>query len=77
MEPFVFLTGNGFFVSVRMRAMDSMEAPVSTAVELATLAIKAFRYFAGILRCGLVSMSGLFFIAVTVPAGAIVSHDVK
>lgn len=57
--------------------MDSMEAPVSTAVELATLAIKAFRYFAGILRCGLVSMSGLFFIAVTLPAGAIVSHDVK
>jgi hypothetical protein len=28
------------------------------------LAIKAFRYFAGTLRCGLVSMSGLFFIAV-------------
>ncbi len=41
--------------------MDSMDAPVSTAVELATLAIKAFRYFAGILRCGLVSMSGFFF----------------
>ena len=44
--------------------MDSTDAPVSTAVELATLAIKAFRYFAGTLRCGLVSMSGLFFIAV-------------
>lgn len=44
--------------------MDSTVAPVSTAVELATLAIKAFRYFAGTLRCGLVSMSGLFFIAV-------------
>lgn len=43
--------------------MDLTDAPVSTAVELATLAIKAFRYFAGILRCGLVSMSGLFFIA--------------
>jgi hypothetical protein len=28
------------------------------------LAIKAFRYFAGTLRCGLVSMSGLFFIVV-------------
>ena len=57
--------------------MDSMEAPVSTAVELATLAIKAFRYFAGILRRGLVSMSGLFFIAVTLPGEAIISHDVK
>lgn len=57
--------------------MDSMEAPVSTAVELATLAIKAFRYFAEILRCGLVSMSGLFFIAVTLPVGPIESHDVK
>ncbi len=43
--------------------MDSTDAPVSIAVELATLAIKAFRYFAGTLRCGLVSMSGLFFIA--------------
>lgn len=43
--------------------MDSAEAPVSTAVELATFAIKALRYFAGILRCGLVSMSGLFFIS--------------
>ena len=44
--------------------MDSTDAPVSTAVELATLAIKVFRYLAGTLRCGLVSMSGLFFIAV-------------
>ena len=43
--------------------MDSIDAPVSTAVELATLATKAFRYFAGILRWGLVSMSGLFFIS--------------
>jgi len=44
--------------------MDSTDAPVSTAVELATLVIKAFRYLAGTLRCGLVSMSGLFFIVV-------------
>ena len=44
--------------------MDSTDAPVSTAVELATLAIKAFRYFAGSLRCGFVSMRGLLFIAV-------------
>lgn len=44
--------------------MDSIEAPVSTAVELATLAIKAFRYFAGTLRCGLVSISGLCFIVI-------------
>ena len=44
--------------------MDSTGAPVSTAVELATLAIKAFRYFAGSLRCGFVSMRGLLFIAV-------------
>ena len=36
--------------------MDSTGAPVSTAVELATLAIKAFRYFAGSLRCGFVSI---------------------
>ena len=43
--------------------MDSTDAPVSTAVELATLAIKVFRYLAGTLRCGLVSMSGLLFIA--------------
>ncbi len=44
--------------------MDSMDAPVSTAVELATLATRAFRYFAGFLRCGLVSISDLFFTAV-------------
>ena len=42
--------------------MDSIGAPVSTAVELATLAIKAFRYFAGSLRCGFVSMRGLLLI---------------
>jgi hypothetical protein len=30
--------------------MDSTGAPVSTAVELATLVIKAFRYFAGSFR---------------------------
>lgn len=54
--------------------MDSTEAPVSTAVELATLVIKAFRYFAGTLRCGLVSRSGLFFIAVALLVNAIVPH---
>ena len=56
--------------------MDSMEAPVSTAVELATLAIKTFRYFVGILRCGLVSMRGLFFIAASLLIWPIVPHDV-
>jgi hypothetical protein len=30
--------------------MDSTDAPVSNAVELATLRIKAFRYFLGFLR---------------------------
>jgi len=44
--------------------MDSTDAPVSIAVELATLRIKAFRYFAGTLRWGLVPMSGLFFMVV-------------
>jgi hypothetical protein len=44
--------------------MDSTGAPVSTAVELATLAIKALRYFAGSLRCVFVSMRGLLFIVV-------------
>ncbi len=57
--------------------MDSTDAPVSTAVELATLAINAFRYFAGTLRCGLVSMSGLFFIAIALFVNAIVPHDLK
>lgn len=42
--------------------MDSTEAPVSTAVELATLAMRAFRYFAGTLRCGFVSMRALLAI---------------
>lgn len=36
--------------------MDSTGAPVSTAVELATLMMSAFRYFSGAFRCGLVSM---------------------
>jgi len=43
--------------------MASTEAPVSTAVELATLAMRAFQYFARTLRCGFVSMRGLWFIA--------------
>ena len=30
-----------------LRAIDSVEAPVSTAVELATLVIRACRYFSG------------------------------
>ena len=41
--------------------MDSTDAPVSIAVELATLAIKALRYVAGTFRCGFVSMRGLGF----------------
>ena len=32
--------------------MDSTDAPVSTAVELAALVIKAFQYFAETLRWG-------------------------
>lgn len=47
--------------------MDSIDAPVSTAVELATLATKALRYLAGSLRCGLVSMSDLCFTAAASP----------
>ena len=56
--------------------MDSTDAPVSTAVELATLAINAFRYFAGTLRCGLVLMSGFFFI-IALLASTIVPPDLK
>ena len=57
--------------------MDSTDAPVSTAVELATLAIKAFLYFAETLRCGLVSMSDLFFMAVVLcPIYSTLHHDV-
>jgi hypothetical protein len=63
-EPCVFLTGDGLSGSAGMRVMDSKDAPVSTFLELARLTIRAFRYFAGTLRCGLVSKSGLFFIAV-------------
>lgn len=39
--------------------MDSTGAPVSTAVELATLIMSALRYFSGAFRCGFVSMRGL------------------
>ena len=38
-----------------LRAMDSTDAPVSTAVELATFLIRVCRYFSGSLRKGLVS----------------------
>ena len=44
--------------SVKVRAMDSTDAPVSTAVELETLVISALRNFSGSRRYGLVSMSG-------------------
>ena len=41
--------------SISVCAMDSTEAPVSMAVELETLVIKAFWYFCGSRRYGLVS----------------------
>lgn len=45
--------------------MDSTDAPVSIAVELATLTVSAFRYFAGAFRWGFVAMRGLPFIDVS------------
>jgi len=45
-------------VSSSMRAMEATLAPVSIAVELATLVISAFRNFSGSRRYGLVSMRG-------------------
>lgn len=48
--------------------MDLTDAPVSIAVELATLAVNAFRYFAETLRCGFVSMRGLPFIVLSIVA---------
>jgi hypothetical protein len=39
-----------FPLPVSVLTMDSTDAPVSIAVELATLKIKAFRYFLGFLR---------------------------
>ena len=53
-----FLSGMDFSPSTRARAMDSTEAPVSTAVELETLVINASRNFTGSRRYGFVSMSG-------------------
>lgn len=47
-----------FFVS--LRAIDSTDAPVSIAVELATLAIRAWRYLSGTFRKGLVSSNDFF-----------------
>lgn len=64
LAPRSFLACFLFSLQVSVLTIDSTEAPVSIAVELATLRIKALRYFAGTLRLGLVSMSGLFFIAV-------------
>jgi len=45
--------------------MDSTDAPVSIAVELATLTVSAFRYFAGAFRWGFVAMRGLPFIVLS------------
>ena len=39
-----------FSLFVSLRAIDSIDAPVSMAVELATLVIKACWYFSGTLR---------------------------
>lgn len=57
-EPCGILRGMDFSPSTKARAMDSTGAPVSTAVELETLVISAFRNFSGSRRYGLVSMSG-------------------
>ena len=46
--------------------MDSIGAPVSTAIELETLVINAFQYFAGTFRYGFVSMRGFLLIALPV-----------
>lgn len=46
--------------------MDLTDAPVSIAVELATLAVNAFRYFAETLRCGFISIRGLPFIVLSI-----------
>ena len=46
-ERCVVLSGAGFLVSSNMRAIESTEAPVSMAVELATLVISALRSFSG------------------------------
>lgn len=53
--------------SLRIWAIDSTDAPVSTAVELATLVMRALRYWAGAFKCGFVSMSGFVFIATGSP----------
>lgn len=66
LAPRGFLACVLFSLQVSVLTIDLTEAPVSIAVELATLRIKALRYFAGTLRWGLDSMSGLFFIAVVV-----------
>jgi hypothetical protein len=57
--PRGFLACVLFPLPVSVLTIDSPDAPVSIAVELATLRIKAFRYFLGFLRLGLVSMRGL------------------
>ena len=57
-EPCGFLSGPYLSPSVSPRAIVSTGAPVSTAVELETLVISAFRNFFGSRRNGLVSISG-------------------
>ena len=52
------MSGSVLSFSSNMRAMDATGAPVSMAVELATLVINALRNFSGSRRYGLVSMSG-------------------
>ena len=44
--------------------MDSTEAPVSMAVELATFMINAVRYFLEFFRWGFVSMRDFFVISI-------------
>ena len=46
-ETPVFLSAGIFLGSVMTRTIDSTESPVSTAVELTTLIMRAFRYWAG------------------------------
>jgi hypothetical protein len=59
-----FLACFPFPLPVSVLTIDSTDVPVSIALELATLRIKAFRYFLGFLRLGLVAMRGVgFFIS--------------
>ena len=57
-EPCAVVSGSVFLPSSSIRAIDATGAPVSMAVELATLVISALRNLSGSRRYGLVSISG-------------------